>query len=93
MPVHSGDVGGNSAVDLTAEELQNLRPALLEPGSLRNHAAALVKEQRVGETGVGGGLGFVVVDRVHGLRIGTYAGAQGCDVKEIEEALVVLLGK
>lgn len=91
-PVDFWHICGDAAVDLAAEELQNLGMALFEPGCFCNDSAAVVEQQRVWKAGVGIGLGFVVVDGVGRVWGGADARAQLFDVQKIEEALVILFG-
>jgi hypothetical protein len=92
LPGDFGDVGGDAAVDFAVEGFDDLGTALGPPEFGRGDGLAVVEDEGVGQVGPGVGLRLVVVGEAGGVGIGTDGGAEGGDVEEVEEALLVVGG-
>jgi hypothetical protein len=84
-----GSVGGDAAEVFAVEEFDDLGAALGPPLFGGGDGFAVVEDERVGEVGPGVGFGLVIIDGVGAVGVRLDSGAQGGDVEEVEEALVV----
>ena len=93
FPLYVRSVGGDAAVDFAVEVFEDFGAAFFLPVLGGFDGFSILKDERIGEWGVGAGFGFVVVGEVVGGVGGAVgAGADFFDVEEVHEALVVLLG-
>ena len=92
FPTHFGRVGGDAAVDFTVEIFEDFGAALFLPVLGGFYGLAVFEDERIGQGRVWAGFGFIVVGEVvGGVGCAICSGADGGDVEEVHEALVVLL--